>query len=66
MKQIEPTVIATDGKHIEVGMLSSLPKKLMSFDDLDKVEYKVRKGKVISETELQELFDKFNVPCILI
>lgn len=62
----EPRIMATDGKRIEVGYLRSLPNKLTRFDNLDKVSYKISQGSIISEEQLQGLFDKFNVPCVIL
>lgn len=45
-----PTVIATNGKQIEVGYLRSMPEKLTRFDNLDKVEYKISQGQYLTET----------------
>ena len=59
-------IIATDGKSIVATSLKKLPQELMIFDNLDKVSYKIVGQEEITEKELQGLFDKFLVPCVLV
>ncbi len=59
------TITATDGKNVVVSPLHSLPEKLMIFDSLDEVSY-LKDGQLLTEKELQDLFNEFNINCLLL
>ena len=58
-------ITATDGKNVVVSPLHSLPEKLMIFDSLDEVSY-LKDGQLLTEKELQDLFNEFNINCLLL
>lgn len=59
-------VIATDGETVVAAKLRNLPEKLMIFDNLDKVSYKIVGGELLTEKELQNLFDEYKINCLLL